>query len=69
MLLENGSRGDDVKQLQEKLGLDTDGIFGPGTESAVREWQKNNGLAVDGIVGGNTWTKLFEAGDTKEDEP
>ncbi len=58
-----GSTGDDVKKLQEELnkygyGLDTDGIFGIKTQSAVKDYQKNNGLSVDGIVGANTWGKL-----------
>ena len=33
MLLKNGSSGAEVKQLQEKLGLGADGIFGAGTEA------------------------------------
>ena len=53
-----GSRGDDVKVLQQKLNLAVDGIFGPLTQEAVKEFQKNNGLTVDGIVGINTWTNL-----------
>ena len=36
------------------------GIFGPATESAVREFQKRNGLSQDGIVGKNTFSKLFK---------
>jgi putative chitinase len=59
MLLKNGSKGDDVKKLQEKLGLASDGSFGPGTESKVKEWQLANGLTADGIVGDGTWTKMF----------
>ncbi len=60
-----GSTGDDVKKLQEELnkygyGLDTDGIFGVKTQSAVKDYQKNNGLSVDGIVGVNTWGKINE---------
>ena len=51
MLLKVGSKGDDVKKLQEKLGLTADGNFGPGTEKAVKEWQSANGLTADGIVG------------------
>lgn len=53
-----GSRGTDVVTLQKKLNLQADGIFGPLTEEAVKEFQKANGLSVDGIVGAKTWTKL-----------
>jgi putative chitinase len=59
MLLQIGSRGDDVKKLQEKLGLTADGIFGKGTAEAVKTWQKNNGLTPDGLVGQSTWNKMF----------
>ena len=59
MLLKNGSKGDDVKKLQEKLGVDAIGTFGPKTEEAVKSWQKANGLKDDGIVGDGTWSKLF----------
>lgn len=53
-----GSRGTDVKVLQQKLNLLPDGIFGPLTEEAVKEFQKSRGLTADGIVGTNTWSKL-----------
>jgi putative chitinase len=59
MLLKVGSKGDDVKKLQEKLGLGADGSFGPVTEKAVKEWQTANGLKADGLVGDGTWSKLF----------
>jgi peptidoglycan hydrolase-like protein with peptidoglycan-binding domain len=39
--------------------LDVDGIFGPKTEAAVRDFQQNENLAVDGIVGRQTWTALL----------
>jgi peptidoglycan hydrolase-like protein with peptidoglycan-binding domain len=39
--------------------LDVDGIFGPKTEAAVRDFQQNENLAVDGIVGKQTWTALL----------
>jgi len=61
MLLKNGSKGDDVKKLQEKLGVEGTGNFGPKTEAAVKSWQKANGLKDDGIVGPNSWAKLFGA--------
>lgn len=61
MLLKNGSTGEDVKKLQEKLGLPADGSFGPATEAKVKEWQAANGLIADGLVGDGTWTKMFGA--------
>ena len=59
MLLKNGSKGEDVKKLQAKLGLAADGSFGPGTEAKVKAWQAANGLTSDGVVGDGTWSKLF----------
>tara|TARA_R110000868_G_scaffold23292_1_gene94163 strand:+ start:370 stop:1191 length:822 start_codon:yes stop_codon:yes gene_type:complete len=59
MLLKNGSKGEDVKKLQEKLGLAADGAFGPGTEAKVKAWQSANGLVADGVVGDTTWAKMF----------
>jgi len=59
MLLKNGSKGDDVKRLQTKLGVTSDGIFGIGTEKKVKEWQLSNGLTSDGVVGDGTWSKMF----------
>lgn len=60
MLLRIGSKGEDVKKLQSKLGLNDDGNFGPATESAVIKFQNENGLTPDGLVGNGTWSKLFE---------
>jgi peptidoglycan hydrolase-like protein with peptidoglycan-binding domain len=66
-LLTKGSKGEAVTRLQQglhQLGYDlgaVDGIFGPNTERAVKEFQTNNGLAADGIVGPKTWTALEEA--------
>lgn len=55
-----GSRGDEVRQIQKKLkslGLysgSVDGIYGKGTQSAVKAFQKQTGLTVDGIAGKKT---------------
>ena len=59
MILKVGSKGEDVKKLQQKLGLSADGVFGPGTEKAVKKWQIDNDLGADGIVGEGTWNKMF----------
>ena len=61
MLLKNGSKGGDVKKLQEKLGLKADGLFGPGTEKAVKDWQSKNGLTPDGIITSEnkSWDLIF----------
>ena len=67
MLLKNGSKGEDVKKLQEKLGLKADGSFGPGTEKAVKEWQSKNGLTADGVIGDKSWQLLALFG-TKNEE-
>lgn len=58
MLLKVGSRGKEVKELQEFLGIGADGIFGKGTENAVKEFQKANGLVADGLVGPSTWDAM-----------
>lgn len=56
--------GDDVADLQERLlsmGFHVgrrDGIFGPGTETALREFQRNVGLKPDGTVGPATLRAL-----------
>jgi putative chitinase len=59
MSLKKGSNSNDVKKIQEKLGINADGIFGLDTENAVKAWQTANGLEVDGIVGPSTWDKMF----------
>lgn len=50
MTLRKGSKGENVKKLQTKLGLVSDGNFGPITEGKLKEWQKKNGLSEDGIA-------------------
>lgn len=62
--LREGSRGPQVKALQQKLrsgsvNLPIDGVFGPQTQSRVREFQRARGLPADGVVGPTTWRALF----------
>lgn len=56
--LKKGDTGEGVKFLQRRLSLKEDGIFGPLTEEAVKEFQQEHGLVVDGIVGDKTWALL-----------
>lgn len=58
-MIKKGSRGEKVKELQTLLHLQVDGIFGPLTEEAVKQFQRDNGLVADGIVGQKTWEKLL----------
>ena len=56
--LRRGARGDLVKQIQSKVGVpagSVDGVFGSGTEAAVRRFQQSHGIVADGIVGPKTW--------------
>ena len=58
-----GSKGEAVKGLQNTLRqrghhVDIDGTFGPATENAVRQFQRDAGLSDDGIVGPDTWGAL-----------
>jgi peptidoglycan hydrolase-like protein with peptidoglycan-binding domain len=50
-----------LQQLLQARGYDVavDGIFGPITEGAVKDFQQSKGLAVDGIMGPQTWPKLI----------
>ena len=59
-VLRKGSRGEGVKIMQEALGIGADGIFGPGTERKLKEWQAANGLTADGIAGPATFAKLLD---------
>jgi putative chitinase len=56
--LRRGDEGPLVTKLQEKLGVDPIGKFGPKTETALKEWQAANALQADGIAGPFTLAKL-----------
>ena len=71
--LQYGSTGDEVKKLQQQLSsggyrLETDGQYGPETQSAVIDYQQKNGLKVDGVVGDETWGKLESTASAPETE-
>ena len=66
MLLKEGSRGQEVVELQQALGIDDDGVFGAGTRAAVESYQQKNGLIVDGIVGPQTLAAIREANVTTD---
>lgn len=69
-VLQLGSQGKKVQELQQLLktrlpgaagyhNLAVDGVFGPVTQSAVRDFQSFVFLVVDGIVGPKTWKALY----------
>lgn len=63
--LKVGSKGDDVKKLQNRLielgylSGSADGTYGSATEAAVKAFQKQCGLTADGIAGQGTQKKLY----------
>jgi len=57
-LLRRGLVGEPVRILQEKLGVNADGIFGKDTEAALVSFQNDNGLSADGIAGPDTFTAM-----------
>ena len=70
-LLEIGSSGDKVRQMQEQLAvisgaypaipkITADGIYGPATAEAVRVFQSVFGLPQTGTVDYRTWYKISE---------
>ncbi len=64
-----GAAGKHVRDIQVRLHAlgfgtepDATGVFGRGTEAAVREFQQRRHLLVDGLVGPGTWQEMVEAG-------
>jgi Putative peptidoglycan binding domain len=58
-LLSYGDTGPAVAAVQHQLAITEDGIFGPQTEGAVKDFQRSKGLAVTGIVDVRTWVEVF----------
>lgn len=50
-VLHIGSTGSEVGRLQVQLGIKADGVFGPATDAAVRQFQREHNLMPDGEVG------------------
>lgn len=62
-MLQNGSHGSDVRHWQEFIGVaNADGEFGPKTEVATKNFQKDNRLTPDGKVGPATLAKAISLG-------
>lgn len=59
--LRRGDKGEVVRVLQSGLGINADGVFGAGTEAAVRDFQRKHNLVPDGIVGPKSWLALPNA--------
>jgi len=69
-LIRKGSKGSKTLDIQQRLkslnyGLgqgEIDGIFGPETENAVRQFQQDRSISVTGIVDDECWQELVDAG-------
>ena len=76
-LLVNGSTGDYVRELQQKLvdlgysvgSTGVDGQYGKNTVAAVKQFQELNGLDVDGKCGDKTWAKIDSGSAVKYTAP
>ncbi len=64
-ILRRGAKGEAVRGLQNRLTAigvyngEIDGVFGAGTEAAVKTAQGKFGLEADGVVGGATWAAIL----------
>ncbi|MBQ9264059.1 MAG: peptidoglycan-binding protein [Clostridia bacterium] len=64
--LRRGYTGSPVTRMQQELKKqgyytgNVDGVFGEGTENAVKAFQRSNGLNTDGVAGPATLRALFE---------
>lgn len=56
-----GERGARVSWVQARIGAAVDGVFGPQTTAALRQFQAMHALVVDGIVGPQTFVALMWA--------
>ena len=69
-VMRKNSSGPEVTDLQRRLKLlgydlgstGVDGIFGPRTADAVKEFQQDRGLRASGVVDQETWQELVDAG-------
>jgi murein L,D-transpeptidase YcbB/YkuD len=62
--IREGSRGQVVKSMQALLNvyganIAVDGIFGPKSTIALKNYQTSHNLTADGICGEKTWNKLI----------
>jgi N-acetylmuramoyl-L-alanine amidase len=65
-IVKQGAKGNITFVIQELLkkkgfNLNSDGAFGPITDSTIKQFQSRVGISSDGIVGPVTWKKLLEA--------
>ena len=71
MVLKRGDIGIGINKMQAYLNMMQernlittrnmqDGVYGPLTETAVREWQRYAGLPINGIINYDTWNTIVD---------
>jgi uncharacterized protein (TIGR02594 family) len=69
-MISDGDVGAAVVEAQMLLGgIEIDGMFGPQTDAATREFQRSRGLEVDGVIGPDTWGALLQGRSPEDDLP
>jgi peptidoglycan hydrolase-like protein with peptidoglycan-binding domain len=61
-LIRRGMKGSSVRFVQEHVHADVDGMFGPQTQGAVKQFQHAHHLEVDGVVGPHTMAAMDHGG-------
>jgi GH25 family lysozyme M1 (1,4-beta-N-acetylmuramidase) len=65
-IVRQGAKGNITFVIQELLkrkgyNINSDGVFGPITDSSIKQFQSSTGISADGVVGPITWSKLLLA--------
>jgi cell wall-associated NlpC family hydrolase len=66
--IRRGMRGSSVAFVQRQVHATPDGLFGPRTQAAVKQFQRAHDLEVDGVVGPRTMAAIDHPGEGQRDD-